>query len=171
MPEADLAVRFSKGRGNAESCLRGRGLPCPLIFLAPEPKEQREREALGAGVPSKVVAAAVGKSQEGRKAREHPSRRHFSAEPVFGAPPPQNCTGRCPASFAARRGQTQTPRPASADGVIIFFLPFPLSQACLPPKHTASMPHRRRLDSSRAASTRRAPPQAASELFGGEAGE
>lgn len=137
MPEADLAVRFSKGRGNAESCLRGRGLPCPLIFLAPEPKEQREREALGAGVPSKVVAAAVGKSQEGRKAREHPSRRHFSAEPVFGAPPPQNCTGRCPASFAARRGQTQTPRPASADGVIIiFFLPFPLSLKPVWPQNT-----------------------------------
>lgn len=137
MPEADLAVRFSKGRGNAESCLRGRGLPCPLIFLAPEPKEQREREALGAGVPSKVVAAAVGKSQEGRKAREHPSRRHFSAEPVFGAPPPQNCTGRCPASFAARRGQTQTPRPASADGVIIiFFLPFPLSLKPVCPQNT-----------------------------------
>lgn len=148
MPEADLAVRFSKGRGNAESCLRGRGLPCPLIFLAPEPKEQREREALGAGVPSKVVAAAVGKSQEGRKAREHPSRRHFSAEPVFGAPPPQNCTGRCPASFAARRGQTQTPRPASADGVIIiFFFSLSLSFSSLfAPKthgqHAASPPPR-----------------------------
>lgn len=137
MPEADLAVRFSKGRGNAESCLRGRGLPCPLIFLAPEPKEQREREALGAGVPSKVVVVAVGKSQEGRKAREHPSRRHFSAEPVFGAPPPAELHRALPRVFCSPEG----PNPNASPRIrrwryYYFFLPFPLSLKPVCPQNT-----------------------------------